>query len=312
MGIGREILRDIGELILGNSKEAGQFLDAIETVADNVTNSVKKMFSHKSGSSDDDYEYPYIEFQNDKNPLDELYDRYKDESSENIVDALYSNDNEFSNEKCDLLYGILTEERHLSNDEIQIIRFRNKSTFDLLFNFYDTENSDSIKQILKNVIVQSRNLQESDFRLFYINGFKDISVEIFQESETAILPDNFNQYLASWKNSYNLNDSEIKYIRHQTLKTLKIKTKANCLLFAVLLGFFGGHRFYVKKNWSGLAYVLLTSFIVISYLYLVWIDDLVILGLFFLTVLCIVIDITRILSSTFKDKDGNYIVYWTR
>ena len=41
MGIGREILRGIGELILGDSKEAGKFLDAIETVTDNVTNSVK-------------------------------------------------------------------------------------------------------------------------------------------------------------------------------------------------------------------------------------------------------------------------------
>ena len=162
MGIGREILRGIGELILGDSKEAGKFLDAIETVTDNVTNSVKKMFSHRSSSSDDDYEFPYIESKNDTNPLDELYNKYKDESPENIVDALYNSDNNFSNEEFDLLHDILTEERFLSDDEIQVMRFRNESISNLIITFYDSDKPEDFRETIKKVLIQSRSIQESD------------------------------------------------------------------------------------------------------------------------------------------------------
>lgn len=311
MGIGREILRDIGELILGNSKEAGQFLDAIETVADNVTNSVKKMFSHKSSSSDDDYEFPYIESKNDTNPLDELYDKYKDEPPENIVDTLYNNDNKFSNEEFNLLYGILTEERFLSDDEIQVMRFRNENTFDLLFYFYDTANSEGIRKILKNVIIQSRNLQESDFRNAYINGFKEIIVSNLKKSENLITPDAFNNCLLTL-NDYNLEEKEIDYLKHQILKELKIKTKRTCLLLATSLGFFGGHRFYVHKRWSALAYILLTCFTLACFIQLIPTNNVITISSFSLITLLILIDIIKILSGKFKDKNGINIIFWKK
>lgn len=312
MGIGREILRGIGELILGDSKEAGQFLDAIETVTDNVTNSVKKMFSHRSSSSDDDYEFPYIESKNDTNPLDELYNKYKDESPENIVDALYNSDNNFSNEEYDLLHDILTEERFLSNDEIQVMRFRNESISNLIITFYDSDKPEDFRETIKKVLIQSRSIQESDFRVTYLKELKESIISYFKESDKLLTPNEFKRCFSAWKDAFHLDEKETELIKHQTLKELRIKTKACCLLLAIFLGFFGGHRFYVHKRWSALAYILLTCFTLACFIQLIPTNNVITISSFSLITLLILIDIIKILSGKFKDKNRFNIVFWKK
>ena len=215
MGIGREILRGIGELILGDSKEAGQFLDAIETVTDNSTKVVKKVFSHKSNLSDDDYEFTDSDTYNDT--LNEFHNQYETKSTEKIVDTLFSK--KISDKEANILYHILKEERNLSDDNIQIIHYRKIDTDTLLGSFYDVNQSESLRQILKNVITQSRNIKESDLRFSFIKVLQTTLISIFHESDKKNCLDEWNVMISIFKEQYNLDDKEVNYLKQQVLQS---------------------------------------------------------------------------------------------
>lgn len=84
------------------------------------------------------------------------------------------------------------------------------------------------------------------------------------------------------------------------------KSRGKALLFVVLLGGLGGHRFYVNKTGTGILQILLTVLgIAIS------IPFYFVIPFYLITVIVIVIDFFKILLGKFKDKDGLYVTSWT-
>lgn len=84
------------------------------------------------------------------------------------------------------------------------------------------------------------------------------------------------------------------------------KSRGKTLLFVILLGGLGGHRFYVNKTGTGLLYILLTILgIAISIPFYFVIPFYLISGIF------VFIDLIKILLGKFKDKDGLYVSSWT-
>ena len=84
------------------------------------------------------------------------------------------------------------------------------------------------------------------------------------------------------------------------------KSRGKALLFVILLGGLGGHRFYVNKTGTGLLYILLTILgIAISIPFYFVIPFYLLRGIF------VFIDLIKILLGKFKDKDGLYVISWT-
>lgn len=84
------------------------------------------------------------------------------------------------------------------------------------------------------------------------------------------------------------------------------KSRGKALLFVILLGGLGGHRFYVNKTGTGILQILLTILgIAIS------IPFYFVIPLYLISVIVIVIDFFKILFGKFKDKDGLYVISWT-
>ncbi len=84
------------------------------------------------------------------------------------------------------------------------------------------------------------------------------------------------------------------------------KSRGKALLFVILLGGFGGHRFYVNKTGTGLLQILLTVLgIAIS------IPFYFVVPFYLISVIVVFIDFLKILFGKFKDKDGLYVTSWT-
>ena len=66
------------------------------------------------------------------------------------------------------------------------------------------------------------------------------------------------------------------------------KSRGVALIFAILLGMFGGHYFYVGRNGMGFLYLFTFGFLGVG----------------------LMIDIVRILCGVFRDKDGLYLKDW--
>ena len=83
------------------------------------------------------------------------------------------------------------------------------------------------------------------------------------------------------------------------------KSRGKALLFVILLGGFGGHRFYVNKVGTGFLQILLsilTIAITIAFYFVI--------PFYLITVIVLVIDFLKILLGKFKDKDGLYVTSW--
>lgn len=84
------------------------------------------------------------------------------------------------------------------------------------------------------------------------------------------------------------------------------KSRGKTLLFVILLGGLGGHRFYVNKTGTGVLQILLTVLgIVIS------IPFYFVIPFYLIGGIVVFIDFFKILLGKFKDKDGLYVSSWT-
>ena len=72
------------------------------------------------------------------------------------------------------------------------------------------------------------------------------------------------------------------------------KSRTAALLFALFLGSFGAHRFYVGKKGSAIAQLLLTLSIVGAIVSGIW----------------AFIDFIMITAGNFKDGEGREIIFW--
>lgn len=84
------------------------------------------------------------------------------------------------------------------------------------------------------------------------------------------------------------------------------KSRGKALLFVILLGGLGGHRFYVNKTGTGVLQILLTVLgIAIS------IPFYFVIPFYLIGGIVVFIDFFKILLGKFKDKDGLYVSSWT-
>ena len=88
--------------------------------------------------------------------------------------------------------------------------------------------------------------------------------------------------------------------------SISSKSRGKALLFVILLGGLGGHRFYVNKTGTGVLQILLTVLgIAIS------IPFYFVIPFYLIGVIVVFIDFLKILLGKFKDKDGLYVSSWT-
>jgi len=65
--------------------------------------------------------------------------------------------------------------------------------------------------------------------------------------------------------------------------------RLSTFLFCFFLGFFGAHRFYVGKTWTGILWLFTGGLLGIG----------------------VLVDFIKIIAGTFTDGEGRKVVYWT-